>query len=79
MGTRYRTYEICRVSDLKDVLITGGTGFIGRHLVDFIEPRGYRVTVLTRAPQAQPSSPNARNIKYVTHLEQLDPDRRWYG
>lgn len=79
MGTRYRTYEIYRVSDLKDVLITGGTGFIGGHLVDFIEPRGYRVTVLTRAPQAPSSSANARHTKYVSHLEQLDPDTHWYG
>ncbi len=67
------------VSDMKDVLITGGTGFIGGHLVDFIEPRGYRVTVLTRTPKTQSSSANARHTKYVSHLEQLDPDIHWYG
>lgn len=32
------------------VLVTGGTGFVGRHLVDVLLARGDRVTVLLRTP-----------------------------
>jgi nucleoside-diphosphate-sugar epimerase len=33
-----------------DVLVTGGTGFIGRYLVDHLTNHGYHVKVLTRRP-----------------------------
>jgi NADH dehydrogenase len=34
------------------VLVTGGTGFVGTHLVNALEKRGHRVAVLTRRPGA---------------------------
>ncbi|TQV73430.1 TIGR01777 family protein [Exilibacterium tricleocarpae] len=34
----------------KSVLVTGGTGFIGRHLCRSLDTLGHRVTVLTRTP-----------------------------
>lgn len=36
---------------MKTVLITGGTGFIGRHLAQTLLKRGDRVTILTRSPE----------------------------
>ena len=36
-----------------DILITGGTGYIGRHLVPLLLERGHRVRVLTRASSAE--------------------------
>jgi nucleoside-diphosphate-sugar epimerase len=36
-----------------DILVTGGTGYIGRNLIPLLLARGHRVRVLTRAESAQ--------------------------
>jgi dTDP-L-rhamnose 4-epimerase len=42
-----------------DVLVTGGAGFIGSHLVDLLAERGHRVRVLDRLhPKAHDGSPD---------------------
>jgi UDP-glucose 4-epimerase len=38
------------MSNMKRVLVTGGAGFIGAHLVDSLIGKGYRVRVLDRIP-----------------------------
>ncbi|MBF4473733.1 MULTISPECIES: TIGR01777 family oxidoreductase [Flavobacterium] len=45
----------------KNVLITGGTGFIGRYLTEKLLERGYTVSILTRD-----SKPNTEKISYYT-------------
>src|SRR5688572_24708886 len=51
---------------IRDVLVTGGAGYIGSHLVDALVERGFRVTVLDNLePQVHrsggwPSYANAR-------------------
>jgi nucleoside-diphosphate-sugar epimerase len=37
-------------SDVKKVLVTGGTGFIGSHVIEALLKRGYSVTCLVRDP-----------------------------
>ena len=64
---------------MKNILITGGTGFIGGHLVRFLEPRGYRITILSRDPQPPPVNPDTQERRYVSALDQLDDDTRWFG
>jgi uncharacterized protein (TIGR01777 family) len=44
---------------IKNVLITGGTGFIGRYLTEKLLERGYTVSILTRN-----SKPNTDRITY---------------
>ena len=38
----------------KLVLVTGGAGFIGGHLVDALVQKGFRVRVLDNAPMIAP-------------------------
>ncbi|MFH1131673.1 MAG: NAD-dependent epimerase/dehydratase family protein [Pseudomonadota bacterium] len=44
------------------ILVTGGTGFIGRHLVERLCNQGYRAIVLTRQKEATPPLPNTAEI-----------------
>ncbi len=56
------------------VLVTGGTGFVGRRLVAALVAAGHEVTVLTRdrATAAQLPAP----IRIVTALDQIAPETR---
>jgi uncharacterized protein (TIGR01777 family) len=45
----------------KNVLITGGTGFVGRHLTDLLVANGFSVSILSRSKRA-----NTENIFYYT-------------
>ncbi|HEV2930823.1 MAG TPA: NAD(P)-dependent oxidoreductase, partial [Propionibacteriaceae bacterium] len=51
-----------------DVLVTGGAGFIGSHLVDLLAERGHRVRVLDRLhPKAHGGPPDylRDDVEYV--------------
>ena len=37
---------------MKKILITGGTGFVGKQLIPFLVEKGYSIHVLTRKPSA---------------------------
>jgi uncharacterized protein (TIGR01777 family) len=50
------------------VLITGGTGFIGRHLVKALRARGDEVVVLSRRPQSAGFEPE---VEVYAALEQI--------
>jgi len=51
------------------VLVTGGTGFVGRRLVAALVGAGHEVTVLTRRPAAAAALPAP--LRLVTSLDQL--------
>ncbi|MEH6569137.1 MAG: TIGR01777 family oxidoreductase [Halioglobus sp.] len=66
------------MSDLRDVLITGGTGFIGGHLCHLLRARGYRITILTRNPQEHLAGAS-EDVRFVSSFDQLEAQTKWYG
>lgn len=60
-------------STTRSVLVTGGTGFIGRHLCQRLLARGWRV-VLLRHRTRPPSE--LRSVTAVASLEEIPPDLR---
>lgn len=58
----------------RSVLVTGGTGFIGRRLVAALVAAGHDVTVLTRRPAAAATLPAP--LRIVTRLDQLPATTR---
>jgi UDP-glucose 4-epimerase len=58
---------------LKNVLVTGGAGFIGRHLVDSLLKKGYRVVILDIAePFARPSGDFAYYREDIRNTEAVE-------
>ncbi len=57
----------------KNVIITGATGFVGKHLLQFLDPVKYRYTLLTRNPDKLPSDLSECAIVYgdLNDLESL--------
>ncbi len=55
------------------VLVTGGTGFIGRALCAALRARDHRVSVLTRSP-ARAAARLGASVRCVEQLEQLGAD-----
>ena len=53
------------MQNLNQVLITGGSGFIGRHLAIMLANRGYRVTIPCRRPQRMAALRVLSNIRIV--------------
>ncbi|MCH9807757.1 MAG: TIGR01777 family oxidoreductase [Alphaproteobacteria bacterium] len=58
------------LDDSHQVLVTGGSGFVGRHLVSSLVAGGHDVTVLTRDTKAAAGLPAP--VRLVTSLEQID-------
>ncbi|MDX1591764.1 MAG: TIGR01777 family oxidoreductase [Balneolaceae bacterium] len=49
----------------KQILITGGTGFIGTHLSEMLMKQGHFLTIVTRSPEAHKSE-EAKNQKFIS-------------
>jgi uncharacterized protein (TIGR01777 family) len=63
----------------KKVLVTGGTGFVGRKLVSLLVEQGYHVTVLSRQPRAHRAKTQPRKLDFTDNLNSLDSTSNWYG
>lgn len=56
----------------KQILITGGTGFVGSYLCEELMRQGHFLTILTRSPQKY-TEENSKNQKYVGWETPLNP------
>ena len=61
------------------MLVTGGTGFIGKVLCRRLVQCGYKVTVLTRNPAAALQALPFPGIDFVESLDELDANELWFG
>ena len=55
-----------------NILITGGTGFIGSALTEFFIQKGYLITILSRNPQALSSVRIIKSIGQISVDEKID-------
>lgn len=56
---------------MEKILIAGGTGFVGKHLIPYLAEKGYFIHVLTRKPSSN-SSKNIRFFKWDIEQEYID-------
>jgi uncharacterized protein len=56
------------------ILITGGTGLIGKALTNALVEKGYHVIILTRKIPAQPNDPRIRYAVWNIDKQTIDPD-----
>lgn len=57
---------------MKTALITGGTGFIGRHLIPQLEQNGYQVIVKTRSAEKYQQDFFFRDSQFIEELEEVE-------
>ncbi len=67
------------MSAASNILVTGGTGFIGTHLCKFLIEQEHDVTVLSRRPPASGDDPHRGRVSYVSSLGELNPDNQWFA
>lgn len=67
------------MAEPRRLLVTGGTGFIGRVLCRSLVQRGYRVTVLTRNPPAASQVLPLPGIDFIESLDKLGANGAWFG
>jgi len=68
-------FEVRRQRDVKTVLVTGGTGFIGRALCRHLIEQGHKVIVLTRS-RAKAIDLFGPYAEVITSLDEIRPSRR---
>ncbi len=56
---------------IKTILITGGTGLVGNHLVKELLLKGYRINLLTRKPSVS-SNPDVSMFKWDVYKREID-------
>jgi len=65
---------VADLSPRQNVLVTGGTGFIGQRLVEALVTEGHFVTVLTRDPAK--SDDLTHPVRVITSLDRIHEDER---
>lgn len=58
---------------MSHILITGGTGFIGRNLVPVLKEQNFDITVLTRSPDKYRAYPTFNGVTLTSSLSEVAP------
>jgi uncharacterized protein (TIGR01777 family) len=59
---------------IKTILITGGTGFVGKELVKLLLQEGYQINLLTRQEESKSKYANLRIFKWDVYKGEIDKD-----
>ncbi|RZT16349.1 MULTISPECIES: TIGR01777 family oxidoreductase [Fictibacillus] len=51
---------------MKNILISGGTGFVGKHITDLLTKDHYKIFILTRNTNNKPSQENVSYVEWLT-------------
>lgn len=57
---------------IKSILISGGTGFVGKELVNLLLNKGYNINLLTRHESEGLKNPNLREFKWDVYKGEID-------
>lgn len=57
---------------MKNILITGGTGLVGKRLTEMLLDKGYSVTILTRTANTSSTNPNISFANWDTDKQTID-------
>ncbi len=57
---------------MKNILIAGGTGLVGKRLTEMLLDKGYSVTILTRTENATSTNPNISFANWDTDKQTID-------
>ncbi len=58
---------------IKTILITGGTGLVGKQLVSLLLSKGYKIHLLARG-RSKSANPRLRIFKWEVYKRQIDPE-----
>lgn len=56
-----------------NILITGGTGFVGHHLKEALVKQEHHIFILTRSPQTHHNTDQITYLSYGPDLRELPP------
>jgi len=54
-----------------NILLTGGTGFVGKNLTETLITKGYHVFIVTRTPELYENSSQVTYVDYEYPINQL--------
>lgn len=59
---------------IKTILITGGTGFVGKELVKLLLQKGFKINLLIRHELKEIENPNLKTFKWDVYKGEIDKD-----
>lgn len=68
----FQAERLLNNTDMRTIAITGGTGFVGRHLTNALTAAGHRVIIFSRSPQQHKDQPLITYSYWDAAKEEID-------